>query len=262
MSTQYAVETKGLCKDYRITRSLGQVLRQPLSQASRLRALNEVSLQISYGQIVAVVGLNGAGKTTLLKVLCDLLLPTAGQVNVVGYALPDDGMAVRLRVGFVPSDERSFFWRLSARENLEFFAALYRVPRRLATRRIDELVACFGLAGKGGGHFRDYSSGMRKRLAIIRGFLHEPQILIMDEPTNSLDPQWDQYLRDYARRWVKARPGRSLVWSTHRMEEVAELGDDVLRLDAGRLADQESGDAAIQAGFAAESPSRPDRGKQ
>jgi len=231
----WVVEVSHVCMEYPVRRSLGDVLVRPWRRAGVVRALQDVSFRVACGRIVAVVGLNGAGKTTLLKILCNLLLPTSGEVRVAGWTLTRAAEAARACIGFVPSDERSFFWRISARANLEFFAALYHVPPRVARRRIDALLDAFGLAGRDGGHFRDYSSGMRKRLAIIRALLHAPRVLILDEPTNSLDVHWDRYLRDYLRQWVCRRPGRAVIWSTHRMDEVADLCDGALHLDHGRL---------------------------
>jgi ABC-2 type transport system ATP-binding protein len=235
------IEVHDLCKDYPAARSLGGCLLRPWSAGRWVRALDEVSFSVSGGRIVAVVGLNGAGKTTLLKVLCNLLSPTSGRVRVAGYALPREGAAARAKIGFVPSDERSFFWRISARANLEFFAGLYDLPPRVASRRIDELLGSFGLDDRAGGHFRDYSSGMRKRLAIVRGLLHDPQVLILDEPTNSLDASWDRYLRDYVRQWVRRDRRRVVMWSTHRMEEVREVCDGVIGLVKGRLTESFKG---------------------
>ena len=231
----YAIEATEVCKDYPVYRSLADVLRRPFGRSRRFRALDRVSFHVEYGQIAAVVGLNGAGKTTLLKTLCNLLVPTTGKVYITGRSLARQAEAARLQIGFVPSDERSFFWRISARANLEFFAALHHVPPRIAKKRIDFLLDCFGLAGKEGGHFRDYSSGMRKRLAIIRGLVHEPSILILDEPTNSLDVHWDRYLREYVRKWVGRQNGRAVVWSTHRMNEVVDMCHCALYLEKGRL---------------------------
>jgi ABC-2 type transport system ATP-binding protein len=234
------IRVQNLCKEYLLARSLGDVLRHPWAGPRRIAALHEVSFEVSAGRIAAVVGLNGAGKTTLLKILCNLLLPSSGEVCVAGHPLDSEARAARSKIGFVPSDERSFFWRISARANLEFFAALYGMPPRGARRRIDELLHTFGLANKSGGHFRDYSSGMRKRLAVIRGLLHEPQVLVLDEPTNSLDAHWDHVLREYVRRWARGGPRRAVVWSTHRMDEVDSLCDQVLWLQEGRLVSQSS----------------------
>ncbi len=235
VSRESAITAVNLCKEYPVSRGLGDWLTRPWRHRGCVRALEDVSFRIDVGQVAGVVGLNGAGKTTLLKILCNLLLPTSGHVSVFGHDLKGSSEAVRACVGFVPSDERSFFWRISARANLEFFASLYHVPPRTARRRIDALLDTFGLTGKDGGHFRDYSSGMRKRLAIIRALVHEPRILVLDEPTNSLDVRWDRHLRDYVRDWTRGERGRAVVWSTHRMEEITDLCDRVLHLEHARL---------------------------
>ncbi len=241
------IKVEGVSKMYPAARGLAECLRRPWAAPRQVHALVDVSFTIPGGQIVAVVGLNGAGKTTLLKILCNLLLPTCGRVSVAGHALNHDRPAPRRMIGYVPSDERSFFWRISARANLEFFAALYHLPPRVARQRIDELLATFGLAGKAGGHFRDYSSGMRKRLAIIRGLLHDPQVIILDEPTNSLDTDWDLHLREFVRQWVRHDSRRVVVWSTHRMEEVAALCHRAIRLDRGRVVADASVDTPLPA---------------
>ncbi len=248
----YAIETEHLTKDYPRLRPLRDVLRLRWGRSRCVRALDGVTLRLQAGQIVAVLGLNGAGKTTLLKSLADLLEPTSGRVMVAGRELPRAGMAARALIGYVPSDERSFFWRLSGGENLAFFAGLYGMAPRQAKRRIAELLDLFGLSGKAGGHFCNYSSGMRKRLAIVRGLLHEPRVLILDEPTNSLDIHWDRFLRRFVRQWVAADLRRLVVWSTHRMEEMREVCQTAVALQEGRLI--YCGEPAGLAGVALQGP--------
>lgn len=229
-----AIAFNKVSKSYPLARGLSDWIRQPLA-ARREYALNEVTFQFHSGQVIGVIGHNGAGKTTLLKMLCDLLAPDAGEALVLGCRLPYHGRRLRARIGYVPSDERSFFWRLSGRANLEFFAGLYDVPSRVTRQRIEYLLDTFGLTGKAGGHFRDYSSGMRKRLAIIRALLHEPQMLVMDEPTNSLDPHWSQFLGEYIRQWAHRDANRLVIWSTHRLEEIPNVCDRTLHLKAGKV---------------------------
>ncbi|GAI31199.1 unnamed protein product, partial [marine sediment metagenome] len=127
------------------------------------------------------------GKTTLIKVLCTLILPTAGHARVNGYDLQQE-RAIRASVGLVAGDERSFYWRLTGRDNLVFFGRLHGLGRWRAAERAEELMAQVGLAEVADRWFQTYSTGMRQRLAIARGILHAPAILFMDEPTLSLDP--------------------------------------------------------------------------
>lgn len=232
---QPIVEVKGLCKAYLAARTMRQLLTQPWGRAKRMLALDHVSFSLEAGQVVGVLGLNGAGKTTLLKSLCNLLEPSRGRITIEGHTLPQSGAIARSIIGYVPSDERSFFWRLGGRANLQFFAGLYGLEPRAAQWRISSLLEQFGLSGRAEGHFANYSSGMRKRLAIVRGLLHDPRVLILDEPTNSLDMQWDRFLQGFVRQWVRAGSDRLVVWSTHRAEEVCNVCDHVIGLRTGRL---------------------------
>ena len=229
------IEVEGLCKDYPVSSGARAFFASLATRRPLLRALDHVSFSLQSGCVVGLVGLNGAGKTTLIKSLCNLLEPSRGRVAIAGYTLPQAAARVRAIIGYVPSDERSFFWRLTGRSNLEFFAGLYGLAAREARERTSRLLEEFGLTEKANGKFHNYSSGMRKRLAIIRGLLHSPRILLMDEPTNSLDVKWDRFLRSFIRRWVRSRPDRLVLWSTHRMEELRDLCDVVIGLRQGRL---------------------------
>ncbi|HUW82183.1 MAG TPA: ABC transporter ATP-binding protein [Phycisphaerae bacterium] len=229
------IEVEGLCKDYPVSTGARALLASLSMRRPLLRALDHVSFSLQPGHVVGLVGLNGAGKTTLIKSLCDLLEPSRGRVAIAGYILPQAAARVRAIIGYVPSDERSFFWRLTGRSNLEFFAGLYGLGAREARERTTRLLGEFGLTEKADLRFHNYSSGMRKRLAIVRGLLHSPRILLMDEPTNSLDVKWDRFLRRFVRHWVRSRPDRLVLWSTHRMEEMCDLCDAVIGLRQGRL---------------------------
>ena len=211
-------------------------LRDWLTRRPRntVRALDDVSLDLFPGQVMALLGPNGAGKTTLVNIVCELVLADAGEVWVDGLPVPGAGCVARQRIGLVTSNERSFFWRLNGEQNLRFFAALHGLPRPEARARCRALMQTFGLEAHAKRPFRAYSAGMKKRLALARGMLHDPAILLMDEPTSALDPTATEDLLALILAEIKPS-GRSVLWATHRLEEVPTLCDCVMVLVGGRV---------------------------
>jgi ABC-2 type transport system ATP-binding protein len=196
-------------------------------------ALQDISLRVGAGGILALLGPNGSGKTTLLKLIATMLFPDAGNVTVAGQDTRTAGAAIRKRVGFVVASERSFFPRLTARENLDFSAALDDVRRKERKLRIDLLLCQVGLGEQSNSLVMKFSSGMFQRLAIARALLKRPSVVLLDEPTRSLDPAaavefWGSIkaLRD---------EGTTVVVATHNFEEASALGDSVAILQRGRL---------------------------
>jgi ABC-2 type transport system ATP-binding protein len=195
-------------------------------------ALREISIGVTSGKVLALLGPNGSGKTTLLKLVSTMLLPDAGRVMVGGQDTHTAGAAIRKRVGFV-ANERSFFPRLSARENLDFFAALDDVPRNQRRPRIDRLLSQVGLHEQSNSLVMRFSTGMYQRLGIARALLKSPSVVLLDEPTRSLDPDaavdfWDSIkaLRD---------EGATVIVATHNFDEASALADSVAILQQGRL---------------------------
>jgi ABC-2 type transport system ATP-binding protein len=196
--------------------------------------LDHVSLEIEAGTIFGLLGPNGAGKTTLIKILCGLLLPTAGRVSVDGLDVVKNSREVRQRIGVVYGDERSFYWRLSVAENLRFYAALYGIHGRAAQERIADVLSLVGLSESANEAMQSFSTGMRQRAAIARGLLNDPRILFMDEPTRTLDPLGARELRQFVRERV-AEAGRTVLLATNVMAEAEELCDRVAILYRGNL---------------------------
>lgn len=228
------VAVEGLSKRYR-----APGWRGVLGTAPAVTALSGVSLSAEAGRVVAVVGPNGAGKTTLFKILATLVLPTAGTVRVDGLDPDRDSVEVRRRVGLVTADERSFSWRLDARQNLLFFAALHDMSGPTALARVDELIEATGLAGVASRPFRTWSTGERQRLALARALLHGPPVLLLDEPTRSLDPEGALAVRALIRRQARDE-GRLVLLATHDLDEAWGLADEVVVLSGGRVADDGS----------------------
>jgi ABC-2 type transport system ATP-binding protein len=192
--------------------------------------LHGVDLQVDSGEVVGLVGPNGAGKTTLIKAISTLLTPSSGRVTVNGFDTVSAPLEVRRRIGLVLADDRSVYWRMSGRDNLEFFGAMYGLSRGDARQRSAELLARVGLDHRDKLVF-GYSSGMRARMSIARALLHRPPLLLLDEPTRALDPlataDVGALLRDLA------IDGMAVLLSSHRLDELESVCDRVVVLNNG-----------------------------
>jgi ABC-2 type transport system ATP-binding protein len=230
----YAIEGWALEKSFAKKRSLKELFTAPFKSPERVHALRGVDLHVKTGEIFGLLGPNGAGKTTLLKILSCLVLPDAGRAELYGEDVRHENR-VKPRLGLVHSDERSFYWRLSGRDNLRFFARLYDVPGKRIDSRIDELLRKVDLAEAAPQRFSDYSSGMKQRLAIARALLHDPPILLMDEPTRSLDPAASLSLRALISDELTGRDGKTVLLATHNLREAEALCDRIAILVAGTV---------------------------
>jgi ABC-2 type transport system ATP-binding protein len=229
-----AVEAVGLVKEFeKGRRTLLQRLRREPDRRERFRAVDGVDLSVERGEIFGVLGPNGAGKTTTMKMLATLLEPTAGTARVLGLDVVTQARDVRRRMGAVLSDGRSLYWKLTARENLEYFAALYHVPAAEQRARIDAALDAVKLTDRADDYVERYSTGMRQRLVLARALLPDPELLLLDEPTVGLDPQASRDLRDRVRD-LKSQ-GRTVLLTTHYMEEADQLCDRIAIVDHGRI---------------------------
>ncbi len=200
-----------------------------------VEALHDVSLTVQPGEVFGLVGRNGQGKTTLIKSTCGLLEPSEGRVNVFGYDTVSAAREVKRKVGLVSADERSFYYRLTGRQNLLFFARLQGLDDVSSTRRIAELGQTFELAEVIERPFQEYSTGNKQRLAIVRALLTDPPLLLLDEPTRSLDPISAAALRQVIRSWASRSPEQTVLITTHNLAEVESLCERVAILSRGRL---------------------------
>lgn len=227
------IETFDLTKRFSKSQNYRALLRY--RRREDLVAVDGVTLQVRSGELFGLLGPNGAGKTTLVNVLCTLILPSEGHALVCGNDVVQDAALVKRSVGLINSQERSFFWRLTGRENLEFFAATEGLFGARARARIDDLIDLVGLREHVDRRFMNYSTGMRQKLAVARGLLALPPVLLLDEPTRSLDPASAHDLRSFIRETLVNELGCTVLLVTHRLEEAEELCDRVAIMNHGRL---------------------------
>ena len=229
-----AVWARGLTKVFRKgRRTLLDRLRRSPDQREPLVAVDGIDLDVAAGEIFGVLGPNGAGKTTTMRMLATLLEPTGGEARVLGFDVRARAREVRRRMGTVLSGERSVYWKLTGRENLEYFAALYHVPPGAVRDRIRWALETVELSDRGDDYVERYSMGMRQRLVLARALLPDPPLMLLDEPTVGLDPQAAHHLRQVIADLRKQ--GRTILLTTHYMEEADQLCDRVAIIDHGRI---------------------------
>ena len=194
-------------------------------------AVQDLDLEVRSGEILGFLGPNGAGKTTTLKVCAGLLRPDAGEITVAGADLGREPMQARARTGFVP-DRPFLYERLSAREFLDFVAALYGLPAGAASQRAEALLERLELSSAAGDLIETYSHGMRQKVAIAAALIHDPPLLMLDEPLSGLDPRGARVLKDLLRE--RAARDLGVLVSTHLLEVAERLCDRVVILHRGR----------------------------
>jgi ABC-2 type transport system ATP-binding protein len=202
-------------------------------RALEVVALHGEDLSIPVGEVHGLLGPNGAGKTTLCKILSTVLLPTAGQAAVGGHDVVRETAAVRRLIGIVFGGERGLYTRLTARQNVAFWGALYGLRGRTLRTRVDELLARMGLAERAGDRVEGFSRGMKQRLHLARGLIGDPRVVLLDEPTSGMDPV---AAREFRTLVTELRDeGRTVLLATHDMAEAEAVCDRVTLIDGGRL---------------------------
>lgn len=229
-----AIRARGLTKAYHIPPGVRRAsAAQGKVLPDRVAALDRVDFTVHKGEVYGVLGPNGAGKTTLMRLLGTILLPDEGEVEMLGQDLVAAAPSLRGRIGLVLGEyERSFHWRLTGRQNLAFFADFYAIPKNEAQARIDAVLETVDLLDAGDTRFDAYSTGMKHRLALARGLLPNPEILLLDEPTAGLDAASSDRVAEVVRE--RAAAGTAIVYTTHRLHEAGALCDRILILDQGR----------------------------
>lgn len=204
-------------------------------ESRQLIALDDVNLQIRTGELFGLLGPNGAGKTTLIKILTTLLSPSTGVARVLGLDVQKQPEAVRPLINMVSGGEASGYGLLTVRENLWMFSQFYGIPSKEANDRIKKLLDFVGMADKRNIRSSDLSTGLRQKMNIVRGFMTDPQVLFLDEPTLGLDVEASRDVRKFVRQWVNEDQNRTLMLTTHYMVEADELCDRVAIINRGKV---------------------------
>ena len=227
-----AIEVRGLVKRYRVKKRQGLFK----SSVEVVEALRGVSFTVDYGEVVGLLGPNGAGKTTTIKILATLLLPDEGEAYVAGYNVVEEPGEVRKRIGLMLTVERGFYGKLTGRENLEYFAALYGLDKEYAEKRIEYLMRLLELDRLGGDYklFEEFSLGMRARLSLARALLSDASVLLLDEPTLGLDPPSARRIRELVRRLAREER-KAVLYTTHNMFEAEIVCDRILLINRGQV---------------------------
>jgi ABC-2 type transport system ATP-binding protein len=233
-----AILTDGLTRTYRKPRKRRwwwSKAKPDETESREFVALDQVSLEVRPGELFGLLGPNGAGKTTLIKILTTLLAPSAGTAKVDGLDVVAEADAIRPRINMVSGGESSGYGILNVRENLWLFARIYGVPTAVAQERIDKMLGVVGLTDKATSRISHLSTGQRQKMNFCRGFITDPKILFLDEPTLGLDVTSARAIRTFIKEWMKERPERTLLLTTHYMAEADELCDRLAIIDKGKV---------------------------
>jgi ABC-2 type transport system ATP-binding protein len=237
---QLAIRTEDLVRIYKLkpSRKEKREARRKGGQEPELKelvALDHVDMEVHQGEIFGLLGPNGAGKTTLIKILTTLLSPTSGQAWVDGLDVETRAAEIRRRINMVAGGETSGYGLLTVQENLWMFAQFYGLDKKTTNERIRELLELVGLADRKNTKISDLSTGLRQKMNFVRGFITDPQIVFLDEPTLGLDVGSSREVRNYVNTWVMDRPEKTVLLTTHYMAEADELCDRVAIIDQGKI---------------------------
>jgi ABC-2 type transport system ATP-binding protein len=218
---------------HKLTREYSTTKGWIRSKKVKVTALNGISFEVKKGEIFGLLGPNGAGKTTTIKILTTLLAPTSGDCKVLGYNTFGEEKNIRKRINFIFGGELGVYRRLTARDNLIYFANLYKIDKNVREKRIDELLKVVGLFEKADLKVETFSKGMIQRLQIARGLINDPEIIFLDEPTIGLDPIGARELREIIKEMAKR--GKTILLTTHYMYEADELCDRIAIINKGSI---------------------------
>jgi ABC-2 type transport system ATP-binding protein len=235
MMSEFAIRTSDLSRVYRRKRRRGWFRKKPAEKVTDFVALDKVNLEVRPGELFGLLGPNGAGKTTLIKILTTLLAPTSGEGRVDGLNVATEQHALRPRINMVSGGESSGYGILNVRESIWLFARIYGVPNHLIRERTDKMLEIVGLSDKATSRVSHLSTGQRQKMNFCRGFITDPKILFLDEPTLGLDVTAARNIRQFIRQWMKEDQRRTLLLTTHYMAEADELCDRLAIVDRGKI---------------------------
>lgn len=199
----------------------------------KIKALDNLNLDVKRGELLGIIGPNGAGKTTAIRITCCILKPDSGDVLVDGMSIHQEPIKIKSMIGYLP-EEPNLYERFKARDLLRYFAELYSVPKDKITSRIDEMLELVGMTHRADDRINTFSKGLRQRIGIARALVHDPQILIFDEPTMGLDPATSNNIREFIR---ELKGDKTIILCTHYMDEADSLCDRVAILNQGKIMD-------------------------
>jgi ABC-2 type transport system ATP-binding protein len=199
----------------------------------RIKALDNLNLEINRGELLGIIGPNGAGKTTAIRMACCILKPDSGDIFVDGYSIHQDPIRIKSMIGYLP-EEPNLYERFKAKDLLKYFAELYGVPKKDIDGRIEELLQLVGMEDRSDDRINTFSKGLRQRISVARALIHDPEIIIFDEPTMGLDPATANSIRNFI---MGLKGQKTIILCTHYMEEADLLCDRVAILNNGRIMD-------------------------
>jgi len=226
---RYSIQTRDIRRVYKLRGS------QHKDEPSQVTALDGITLDIGRGELFGLLGPNGAGKTTLIKILATLLLPTSGTARVDGLDVVSDTKQIRRNISMVSGGETSGYGLLTVEENLWMFARFYGLDNAVARQRIDAMLDVVGMSDRRHTKISDLSTGLRQKMNFVRGFVSDPNVIFLDEPTLGLDVAAAREVRGFVRDWLHDHPDRTILLTTHYMAEADELCDRVAIIDQGKV---------------------------
>jgi len=226
-TTKHAVEIRDLKRTFK-TKTVKR-------KTEIVKALDGANLTIKEGELFGLLGPNGAGKTTIIKILATLLFPTSGEAKVLGYDVMKDAYKIRKNINMVSGGETSGYGILTVKENLWMFSQFYGMPSKIANGRINKLLKIMDLENKANAKVRTLSTGERQKANMIRGFMTDPALIFLDEPTLGLDVNASRLIRDFIKKWMRTKEERTVLLTTHYMMEAEELCDRVAIIDDGKI---------------------------
>lgn len=221
------VKVEHLYREYVVKQGLFQ------KEKSRVQAIKDVSFEVYKGEVFGLLGPNGAGKSTTIKILSTMLLPTLGKVTIAGYDVSKEEQKIREKINFIFGGERSLYFRLTAANNLYYFADLYQIPRQRQLKLVPDLLELVGLGDVANRRVETFSKGMKQRLQVARALLNDPEIIFLDEPSIGLDPVGALELRELVKKLTQQ--GKTILLTTHYMAEAEELCDRIAIIDHGEM---------------------------
>jgi ABC-2 type transport system ATP-binding protein len=199
----------------------------------RIKALDNLNLEIKQGELLGIIGPNGAGKTTAIRMACCILKPDFGDIKISGISIHEDPIKIKSMIGYLP-EEPNLYERFKAKDLLKYFAELYGVPKNDINGRIDDLLELVGMTERKDDRINTFSKGLRQRISVARALVHDPDIIILDEPTMGLDPATANSIRDFVRN---LKGNKTMILCTHYMAEADSLCDRVAILNKGKIID-------------------------